>query len=143
MTAKTRVSIRREDMAVRDSYRDYVVDQLSRIQPVSWKRMFGGIGLYCGTRFFALIDNDTLYFKTGDGNRTDFEQRNAPAFQPFGPDSKPMGYHQLPADILEDVSQLELWMSKALDEAKARSGTSTRQPQTRARSQATPRSASG
>jgi DNA transformation protein and related proteins len=121
-------------MAVRDSYRDYVVDQLNRRQPVSLKRMFGGIGLYCGGRFFALIDNDTLYFKTGAGNRTDFEQRNAPAFQPFGPDSKPMGYHQLPADILQDLAQLERWMSKALNEATTRSRSSTRQPQSRSKS---------
>lgn len=118
-------------MAVRDSYRDYVVDQLSRVQSVTWKRMFGGIGLYCGERFFALIDNDTLYFKTGDGNRTDFEQRNAPAFQPFGPDSKPMGYHQVPADILEDLSLLELWMAKALREATNPSRTAARQSKTR------------
>lgn len=111
------VNLPEDSMAVRDTYRDYVVDQLSRVQPVNWKRMFGGIGLYSSGRFFALIDNDTLYFKTGDGNRKDFEQRNAPAFQPFGPDSKPMGYHQVPADILEDLAQLPLWMAKALNEA--------------------------
>lgn len=127
-------------MAVRDSYRDYVVDQLARVQPVTWKRMFGGIGLYSGGRFFALIDNDTLYFKTGEGNRTDFEQRNAPAFQPFGPDSKPMGYHQVPADILEDLSQLELWMAKALKEATTPSRTSVRR--SRSRSGSPPKSAS-
>lgn len=120
-------------MPVRDSYRDYVVDQLGRIQPVTWKRMFGGIGLYCGDRFFALIDNDTLFFKTGDGNRTDFEQRGAPAFQPFGPGTKPMAYHQVPADILEDLSKLDLWMNKALQEAtikqaKTKAGSTRKSP---------------
>ena len=28
--------------------------------------MFGGVGLYCGERFFALIDDGILYLKVDD-----------------------------------------------------------------------------
>jgi len=34
--------------------------------------MFGGVGIYCGDLFFGLIDDDTLYFKVDDSNRSDF-----------------------------------------------------------------------
>ena len=101
-------------MAVHDSYRDFVVEQLGRVCPVTWRKMFGGVGIYAGDAFFALLDNDTLYFKTGDANRADFEARGMKRFQPFGPSTKPMGYHEVPADVLENMAELEAWMGKAV-----------------------------
>ncbi len=104
-------------MAVRDSYRDYVLEQLNRVRPVTWRKMFGGVGVYAGDRFFALLDNDTLYFKTGDTNRADYEAQNRQPFQPFGPDTKPMAYHELPGAVLENVSELAVWMARAIEVA--------------------------
>jgi len=43
-------------------------------------------------------------------------------FQPFGEENA-MGYYEVPADVLEDVAQLEPWMRKAIDvAAKATQG---------------------
>lgn len=107
-------------MAVRDSYRDYVLEQLNRVRPVTWRKMFGGVGVYAGDHFFALLDDDTLYFKTGDTNRADYEAQNRRPFQPFGPDTKPMAYHELPGDVLENVSELAVWMARAIQVADAK-----------------------
>ncbi len=112
-------------MAVRDSYREYVLEQLGRVRPVTWRKMFGGVGLYADDRFFALLDNDTLYFKTGDANRADFEARGMPPFQPFGPGTKPMDYHELPGDVLENVAELGRWIAKAVAVAAT---TKTKKP---------------
>ncbi len=101
-------------MAVRDSYRDYVLEQLGRVRPVTWRRMFGGVGLYADGHFFALIDNDTLYFKTGDTNRAEFVGRGMRAFQPFGPDTQAMDYHELPGEVLENVAELADWTARAV-----------------------------
>jgi DNA transformation protein len=106
-------------MAVRDSYREYVLEQLGRVRLVTWRKMFGGVGVYADDRFFALLDNDTLYFKTGDANRADFEARGMPPFQPFGPGTKPMDYHELPGDVLEDPAELAAWLAKAVTVAAA------------------------
>lgn len=35
--------------------------------------MFGGVGLYAGELFFALIDDDILYLKADDTTRAAFE----------------------------------------------------------------------
>ena len=43
--------------------------------------MFGGVGIYAGDLFFALIDDDTLYFKVDDSNRSDFEKRDMGLFR--------------------------------------------------------------
>ena len=42
------------------------------------KSMFGGVGVYSGERFFALIDNDdTLFFKVDDATRPSTSLRRA------------------------------------------------------------------
>ncbi|MCC6235044.1 MAG: TfoX/Sxy family protein [Verrucomicrobiales bacterium] len=104
-------------MAVRDSFRDFVLEQLGQVRPVTWRRMFGGIGIYAEGIFFAVIDNDTLFFRTGDSNREAFTRRGMPPFQPMGPDTKPMAYHELPGEVLEDLSELPHWMAAAIAEA--------------------------
>nr|NIP80091.1 transcriptional regulator [Gemmatimonadota bacterium]NIQ54991.1 transcriptional regulator [Gemmatimonadota bacterium]NIU75186.1 transcriptional regulator [Gammaproteobacteria bacterium]NIX45007.1 transcriptional regulator [Gemmatimonadota bacterium]NIY09231.1 transcriptional regulator [Gemmatimonadota bacterium] len=42
---------------VSDDYRDFVLDQLRRATPaaVTWRAMFGGIGVYADGLFFALM----------------------------------------------------------------------------------------
>jgi hypothetical protein len=53
-------------MAVSPSYLAFVLEQLDGIRDLVPKRMFGGVGLYSGETFFAVIDNDTLFFKVDE-----------------------------------------------------------------------------
>lgn len=111
-------------MSFSPSYRDFIVEQLSRVVPVSARSMFGGVGLYAQGLFFALIAEDRLYFKVNEATRPDFERLGMEPFRPFGEDSA-MGYYEVPADVLEDPAQLEPWMRKAIDaaaKAKTRKG---------------------
>jgi len=103
-------------MAVSQSYREFVLEQLGRVTPVTGKSMFGGVGIYAQGLFFALIAEDRLYFKVDDTTRPAFEQRGMGPFRPFGEDSA-MGYYEVPADMVEDVAQLESWVRKAMDVA--------------------------
>src|SRR6516162_2992516 len=103
-------------MAVSPSYREFVLEQLGRLTPVTGKYMFGGVGIYAHGLFFALIAEDRLYFKVDNATRPDFERRGMEAFRPFGEDSA-MGYYEVPADVVEDVAQLESWVRKAIDVA--------------------------
>ena len=105
-------------MAVSDSYREFVLEQLGRVTPVTGKSMFGGVGIYAQGLFFALIAEDRLYFKVDDATRPDFERRGMEPVRPFGEDSA-MGYYEVPADVVEDVIQLETWIKKAIDVAAA------------------------
>ena len=103
-------------MAVSESYRDFVLEQLGRVRPVSARSMFGGVGIYADGFFFALIAEDRLYFKVDDATRADFERQGMEPFRPFGDDNA-MRYYEVPADVVEDVIQLEPWMKKAIDVA--------------------------
>ena len=109
-------------MPVSPSFQTFVVDQLSRVaQRVRARRMFGGVGIYAGNVFFALIADDTLYFKVDDSTRAEFEARQMGAFQPYGPSGEVMQYYQVPDGLLEDVEALRPWAEKALA-AAARKG---------------------
>ena len=106
-------------MAVTPSYRQFVLDQLGRVTPkLRARSMFGGVGLYAGFDFFALIARDTLYFKVDDGNRADFVARGMGPFLPFGDEREVMQYYEVPAELLEDVEALAPWVGKAVEVAR-------------------------
>jgi DNA transformation protein len=105
-------------MAVSPEYREFVLEQLGRVAPpVTARSMFGGVGVYSGGLFFALMAGDTLYLKVDDSNRADFDAIGMEPFRPFGED-KPMQYYELRADLLEDADQLRPWVHKAIDVAR-------------------------
>lgn len=111
-------------MAVSDSFKTYVLEQLGRLRPdIRSRAMFGGIGIYAGERFFALIDDDALYLKVDDLNRPDFEKEGMGPFQPFGPGGEVMQYYELPAGLLDEPEALAPWVAGAVEvaaRAKAR-----------------------
>ena len=106
-------------MSVSQSFRTFVLEQLGRhTQGVRGRSMFGGIGIYSGELFFALIADDALYFKVDDANRQDFETRDMGPFRPYGEDGEVMQYYRVPEDLLEDPDELCAWAEKAIDVAR-------------------------
>ena len=104
-------------MSVSDNYRTYIVDQLGALAALSTRRMFGGLGLYSGEWFFALIDDDVLYFKVDDANREDYTSRGMKAFMPF-PGQPSLGYFQVPPDVIEEAEDLTRWARKSVEVAQ-------------------------
>jgi DNA transformation protein len=119
-------------MSVQDQYLAYILEQLAALGSLRSNRMFGGIGLYSREMFFGLIDDDTVFFKTDESNVAPYRERNMPRFMPF-PDRPEavLGYHQVPADVIEDSEQLVDWARKSVEVALRRQvakATRTRKP---------------
>jgi DNA transformation protein len=109
-------------MPVTDGFVEFVVEQLDPVGPITSKRMFGGVGLYAGDLFFALVAGDVLYLKGDDATRGAREAAGARPFQPY-PD-RPRGkgtmqYYSVPAAILEDGDALLAWAKQAIAIARA------------------------
>ena len=104
-------------MPVTREYRDFVMEQLGRVTPVTARAMFGGVGVYADGLFFALMAGDTLYLKVDDTNRGDFEAIGTGPFHPFDDERHSMQYYELPAELLEDADALRPWVQKAVDVA--------------------------
>ena len=102
-------------MAVSPSFRIFILEQLGRrVQAIRGRSMFGGVGIYAGDVFFALIDDDTLYFKVDDSTRPEFETRGMSPFRPYGEEGEVMQYYRVPDDLLEDSDVLGEWAEKAI-----------------------------
>ncbi len=116
-------------MSVSPSFQTFVVDQLSRVVPqVRAQRMFGGVGIYSGESFFALVADDILYFKVDDSNRADYKARHMEPFRPYGYEGEVMQYYQVPDDLLDDVEALRPWAEKALAAAARQSARKRPRP---------------
>jgi DNA transformation protein len=108
-------------MSVSNDYRDFVLEQLAPAGRVTSRAMFGGVGLYLDGLFFALIDDDTLFFKTDEATRKRYESAGSKAFCPY-PDQpdQSMGYWAVPAEVLEDSDELAAWAREAMGVALAK-----------------------
>lgn len=102
-------------MTVQAQYLAYILEQLAALGALRSNRMFGGVGLYSSELFFGLIDDDTLFFKTDESNIAPYHERRMPRFMPF-PDRPEavLGYHQVPADIIEDAEVLVDWARQSV-----------------------------
>ena len=53
-----------------DSFKDFVLDQMSDLRGVTCRAMFGGYGVYQGEVFFGIIHRGRLYLKTDSTSRS-------------------------------------------------------------------------
>ena len=105
-------------MSVSDSYLGFVLEQLDGTPHVVTKRMFGGVGIYSDGTFFAVIDNDTLFFKVDTELAKRYRDKGMPPFMPI-PGAEPMmGYYQVPPDVLEDGGMLVRWAKDSIAVAR-------------------------
>jgi DNA transformation protein len=110
-------------MAVTASFLEFVLEQLESLGNVTSRRMFGGVGLYSGDVFFAVLDNDTLFLKVDESTVGPYTKAGMGPFQPY-PD-KPatsFGYYQVPVRVLEDRDELAAWARTAVGVARAKAG---------------------
>jgi DNA transformation protein len=97
---------------------EFIVEMLQGFGTVVAKPMFGGYGLYKDGVMFALISNDTLYFKADDISKNDFISLGMAPFSYLKNDSLcKMSYFTAPDEALDDFDLMDQWAQKALDAA--------------------------
>ncbi|HEX5399898.1 MAG TPA: TfoX/Sxy family protein [Verrucomicrobiae bacterium] len=98
-----------------DSFMEFVLDQLSALPDVRARAMFGAHGLYSGEKFFGILDEGRLFFKTDSQSEPDYTARG---MGPFTYESRgkvmTMSYHEVPPDVLEQPLELVEWARKAM-----------------------------
>jgi DNA transformation protein len=98
-----------------DSFKEFVLDQLSALPDVRAKAMFGAHGIYSGDHFFGILDEGRLFFKTDEVSQMDYTSREMP---PFSYTSRgkitTISYHEVPPDVSENSQELVLWARKAI-----------------------------
>jgi len=97
---------------------EFIVEMLQRFGTVIAKPMFGGYGLYQDGIMFALISDDTLYFKADEVSKADFLSLGMTPFSYSKNDTLyKMSYFSAPDEALEDYEMMCQWAQKAYDAA--------------------------
>jgi DNA transformation protein and related proteins len=98
-----------------DSFKAFVLDQLSSLPEVRAKAMFGAYGLYQADRFFGILDEGRLFFKVNETTKVAYIGRG---MGPFTYESRgktlTMGYYEVPLEILEKAPDLVEWARQAI-----------------------------
>ena len=96
-------------MKVSNEYLQFIMQKLDPLGNVMSRAMFGGYGIFHEGVMFALIADDTLYFKVNESNRAMYEQSGSKPF-PHG-----ISYWEVPAELLEEDSRLHEWANISIE----------------------------
>jgi DNA transformation protein len=95
-----------------NSFRDFVLEQLTTLDGLRCKRMFGCYGLYFGGAFFGIIFDGRLHFKTHPDTLPEYLVHHAAVFAPSEKQIS-KNYREVPVSILKDNERLVLLARKA------------------------------
>ena len=66
-------------------FKDFILDQLTELNGVIVRAMFGGYGLYQRAKFFGIIHKGRLYFKVTTATVPRYKEQG---MKPFRPNAK-------------------------------------------------------
>ncbi len=108
-------------MASSAGFLAFLDEQLAGLGPVSIRRMFGGAGVFADGIMFALVSDDTLYFKVDETTCADFEAEGMGAFTYATKDGRNtlMSYWRAPERLFDEPDEMLAWARKALAIARS------------------------
>ena len=104
-----------------DSFKEFVLDQLSDVPGLRARAMFGAFALFSGDKTFGIVDEGRLFFKTNAQTQVDYTSRGmGPFTYQMKGRTMAMAYHEVPPDVLENRQELTAWARKAIQIAAAK-----------------------
>lgn len=108
-------------MAPTTSHLEHFKDLFAPFGDITIRKMFGGAGIYCDGKIFAICDStDTdIWLKVDDVTRAEFEAEGLEPFTYTFDNGKTgaMSYYTAPQDIFDDEDALRHWTGLALSAA--------------------------
>lgn len=104
-------------MAVSDEEIAHALDLFAGLGPLSTRKMFGGLSIYCDGTIFAIVMNDGRILLKGAGNMQDrFEAMGLNRWDFVRKDGSPthMPYWYLPDSALDDAEEATALAREAL-----------------------------
>ena len=107
-------------MVASETYADFLREQLAPLGRLSLRRMFGKTGVFCDGVMFAVVTENTLYFRVDDHNRATFAE--AEAFPPLnyakGGVMIDLSFWRVPERLFDEPDELITWARAALGAAR-------------------------
>jgi DNA transformation protein len=103
-------------MVASETYADFLREQLAPLGHLSIRRMFGKSGVFCDGVMFAMVTENTLYFRVDDENRDTFKE--AASFPPLnyakGGSMIDLSFWRVPERLFDEPEELVDWARAAL-----------------------------
>jgi DNA transformation protein len=115
-------------MAARDSFIDFLRDQIAPLGPIAPRRMFGATGLFCEGVMFGVVAEDALYLRVDDHNRAAFKE--AEDLPPLSYEKQgrtiDLSFWRAPDRLFDEPDELVVWARAALAAAHRVAGSRAR-----------------
>jgi DNA transformation protein len=127
-------------MVASETYAEFLREQLAPLGRLSLRRMFGKTGVFCDGVMFAMVTDNTLYFRVDDHNREIFKEAESspPLNYAKGGAMIDLSFWRVPERLFDEPDELIAWARAALAAAhrvavKRERATPKRQSTLRAR----------
>jgi DNA transformation protein len=103
-------------MVASETYADFLREQLAPLGRLSLRRMFGKTGVFCDGVMFAMVTENTLYFRVDEENRETFKE--AESAPPLNYAKKgamiDLSFWRVPERLFDEPDELLAWARAAL-----------------------------
>src|SRR5436309_8633346 len=107
-------------MVASETYADFLREQLAPLGRLSLRRMFGKTGVFCDGVMFAVVADNTLYFRVDDHNRETFKEASSspPLNYAKGGAMIDLSFWRVPERLFDESDELVTWARAALAAAR-------------------------
>ena len=107
-------------MVASDSFAEFLREQLAPLGRVNLRRLFGKTGVFCDGVMFAMVTDDTLYFRVDEHNQAAFQE--ARSFPPLSYQKQgatiDLAFWRAPERLFDEPDELVTWARVALAAAR-------------------------
>jgi DNA transformation protein len=103
-------------MVASETYAEFLRELLAPLGHVSLRRMFGKTGVFCDGVMFAMVTDNTLYFRVDDHNREIFKEAESspPLNYAKGGAMIDLSFWRVPERLFDEPDELIAWARAAL-----------------------------
>ena len=102
-------------MALNESFRNFILDQLAGLGGFETKQMFGGVALLHHGAAFAKIKHDKVWLKVDESNRNDFVKLGMQQYTYGKDNSRKLNFYEAPIEVIEDKDTFAAWAQRSMD----------------------------
>jgi len=103
-------------MVASEAYADFLREQLAPLGRLKLRRMFGKTGVFCDGVMFAMVTENTLYFRVDEQNREIFKEAESspPLNYAKGGAMIDLSFWRVPERLFDEPDELITWARAAL-----------------------------
>lgn len=115
-------------MVARDSFAEFLREQLAPLGHVTLRSMFGKTGVFCNGLMLGMVTDDTLYFRVDDLNRAAFQEAGSSPPLNYEKQGRTidLSFWRAPDRLFDEPEELVAWARAALAAARRVAATRAR-----------------